>query len=54
MAEAKLKQFLPLTDATAQKLLDTWDNLEDYVLHEISLTSLFKTFQKNDDEARSC
>lgn len=51
VVEAKLRQFLPLTDATAQKLLDAWDNLDDYVLHEIALTSLFKTYPKNENES---
>lgn len=48
---ARLNQFLPLADATAQKLLDTWDKLDDYVLHEIALTSLFKIYPKNDNES---
>lgn len=50
-AMTKLDQFLPLTDENAQKLLDAWDVLDDYVLQEISLTSLFNTYQMNDDES---
>ena len=38
--------YIP-TDAEVQKYLDTWDNLDDCVSHEVALTLLFATYPNN-------
>lgn len=41
-----LKKYLP-SNTEVNKFLRIWDLLDDYVTHEISLTSIFKTYPLN-------